>query len=128
MELVNLKKSRLEKWALGVQTAEGYALGTRSYRNRNPGNLKFTNQLGTVGKDADGFAVFATYEQGFFALMRQLEAAATGQSKEYSPDMSLRAFTMKYAGLKNGIALENYLSAIIMRLQTTPAHKIKDIV
>ena len=131
MELLKLKKSRLELWALGVQRAEGYRQGTRSHRNKNPGNLKFAQQAGAIDKDNDGFAIFSSYESGFAALMRQLELAATGQSKTYSMDMSLREFTMKYAGLERGIELENYLANVMMRLQISqisPENKIKNIV
>ena len=42
--------------------------------------------------------------------------------------MTLREFTMKYASLKEGKELENYLSNIIVKLQIAPANKIKNIV
>jgi hypothetical protein len=41
--------------------------GSRSFRNRNPGNIKygpFAERLGATGKDAGGFAIFPSDEAG----------------------------------------------------------------
>ena len=41
--------------------------GTRSWRNNNPGNLRYTNWTknhGAIGKDGDGFAIFPDVETG----------------------------------------------------------------
>lgn len=64
--------------------------GSRSYRNNNPGNLKFVGQKGAIGKDENGFAIFATYEDGRQAHIRQIQTDA-GRGK------NLRDFVRKFA-------------------------------
>lgn len=54
-----------------IQTFEGWFPGSHSYRNNNPGNLKFTTWTqgqGATGQDSSGFAVFPNYETGRTAL------------------------------------------------------------
>lgn len=46
--------------------------GSLAQRNNNPGNLRFANQIGAVGQDANGFAIFATPDDGMNALISQL--------------------------------------------------------
>ncbi|MBT6045338.1 MAG: hypothetical protein HOG49_00835 [Candidatus Scalindua sp.] len=56
-----------------IAHAEGsLTKGTRGYRNNNPHNLKFAGQPGAT-KDKDGFAVFATAEEGRAAGIRQIK-------------------------------------------------------
>jgi hypothetical protein len=71
--------------------------GSRSWRNKNPGNLVFVGQPGAT-KEKDGrFAVFPTYEAGFEALKNMIRNAATGKSKIYKPSMNLYQFFAIYA-------------------------------
>ena len=121
-------QSNLEKWADGIQESEGWVAGSRSYRNHNPGNLKYAGQAGTTGPDKEGFCVFINDQLGFHALVRQLGIACAGQSKAYSPDMTLKDFTIKYAQPKSEQALENYLKPIISRLGVPSDIQIKNIV
>lgn len=54
-----------------IQGFEGWFPGSRSYRNNNPGNLKYTawtHGQGATGQDSTGFAVFPNYETGRAAL------------------------------------------------------------
>jgi len=46
--------------------------GDRNWRNKNPCNLKWEGQRHTLGKDAEGFAVFDTLEHGFEAAEKQI--------------------------------------------------------
>lgn len=69
--------------------------GTRAYFNKNPGNLKFRNQAGAIAEDRDGFAVFDTVEDGFMALVHQVELAISGKSQAYKNpiwDATLKAW------------------------------------
>lgn len=61
--------------ASAIQTQEGYAPGTTSYTNNNPGNLMYAGQPGAV-QGAGGFAVFPTYDSGYQALLRQIQLDA----------------------------------------------------
>lgn len=55
-----------------IQRQEGYAPGTRAYRNNNPGNLIYVGQASASGKDDAGFAVFPSYAAGYGELERQI--------------------------------------------------------
>lgn len=61
------------KLAEAIATNEGYFNGTSkvAIANNNPGNLKFVGQPGAT-KDARGFAVFKTPEEGAQALINDL--------------------------------------------------------
>jgi len=65
--------------AAGIQTQEGYYPGSRSYRNNNPGNLRFAGQPG-ASSDPDGFAVFGSYSQGLQALKNQISLDVSRRS------------------------------------------------
>jgi hypothetical protein len=59
------KQSLLEAFCLAIRTHEGWFAGSRSQKNNNPGNCRYSSVgyasiYGKVGKDAQGFAVFST--------------------------------------------------------------------
>ena len=87
----------IEKMANAIKSFEGWYEGSRSWRNNNPGNLKFAGQAGAVGQDETGHAVFATYEDGWAALIRQLRLAFYGGSRVYGLQDTLYTFFSKYA-------------------------------
>lgn len=112
-------KNNLFLCALGVMKAEGYFLpgvnpdypeGSLSYKNNNPGNLRYsTLQVNNV----DNFAVFDSLFIGFIALLYQLELYANGKSGIVSPDATIEAAFSHYTGLAEGsVDLDNYLSDI----------------
>lgn len=61
-----------------------YPSGTRSFHDKNPGNLKFANQPKAIAEDKDSFAVFASYEDGFSALLDQIRLSIRG-GRQYKP-------------------------------------------
>jgi hypothetical protein len=61
----------INAWADAITQQEGWAPGTRAYRNNNPGNLEVT---GDLGRDSGGFGVFSTYNAGRNALVSDLVA------------------------------------------------------
>lgn len=70
--------SLLEKLANGIKEHEGWFEGSRSYRNNNPGNIrytKYTASLGAIGKDDKNFCIFPDYFTGFNALIQFLKDA-----------------------------------------------------
>jgi hypothetical protein len=73
-------KSRIKEWATIIQKHEGYFEGSRSFRNNNPGNIKFgpyaKTWLKAYGQDDKGFARFYSYDDGFEALCQYLRDAA----------------------------------------------------
>ena len=74
-------------WAEAIKKHEGWYVGSRSYRNFNPGNLKltsYTRSLGALAKGDDkGFAIFPTYEAGWNALLQFLRDARANQLIAY---------------------------------------------
>ena len=63
--------SELSHVADAVQKQEGYFAGSRSYRNNNPGNIKygsFAVSYGATGMDDQGHAIFPSYAAGRAAL------------------------------------------------------------
>lgn len=76
------KKNFITLFADAIQEYEGWYKGSRSYRNNNPGNLRWaSNQTGT---DSSGFAIFATYEEGYNALVSLITRAAQGKVQAYN--------------------------------------------
>ena len=73
-----------------IQQIEGWFPGSVSYRNNNPGNLKYAGQPGAIGQDAAGFAIFSSYDAGLQALNNQITLDA-------SRGESISDFTAKYA-------------------------------
>ena len=67
--------SAIQSLADAIQTHEGYFPGSRSYRNNNPGNLKFAGQAGAT-EAAGGFAAFGSYAEGRAAEEKQIQRYA----------------------------------------------------
>lgn len=68
--------------------------GSRSWRNNNPGNLKygdFAKEAGAVGQDEKGFAIFPTFEEGQKAREKLLF-----EDERYK-DQTVRGAISKYA-------------------------------
>lgn len=57
-----------------IQKIEGWFPGSLSYRNNNPGNLRPAGQPGCT--PVNGFCSFPTYDDGYQALVRDLQAKA----------------------------------------------------
>lgn len=97
----------LNKFCLAIQQFEGwfapcrqYPSGSRSYRNNNPGNFRYTGfmkELGATNKDAQGYCVFPSYEAGFAALEGFVVAAATDQLRAYPKPCNVSQFLNVYA-------------------------------
>ena len=112
--------TKLDRWAMAIMEFEGYSKGSVSYRNNNPGNLKWPG-----GKhDAGGHSIFPTFRDGWDRLVYQLEIATDGRSRVYNPEMNLYEFFGKYAE-RHSI---EYAEFVAKRLDVDPAEtKIKDL-
>jgi hypothetical protein len=58
-------------WADAITIHEGWTVGSRSYRNNNPGNLEIQGDLGV---DSGGYGIFSSYSAGRNALVSDLVA------------------------------------------------------
>jgi hypothetical protein len=88
-----------------IQTVEGWFPGSTSYRNNNPGNLKYAGQAGAIGQDANGFAIFPDYQTGYQALLNQI-------SLDASRGESIAQFTAKYAPAQDANDPASYAATI----------------
>ncbi|MGH9770095.1 MAG: hypothetical protein ACRD4Q_00095 [Candidatus Acidiferrales bacterium] len=68
----------LEAIADAIMRFEGWEPGSRSYRNRNPGNLRL--QSPEFARDSDGYNVFPSFGQGYEELVRELHEEVAGQN------------------------------------------------
>ncbi len=94
----------LVKWAEAIKKHEGWFIGSRSYRNNNPGNFRFApfiKELGAIGEDrkgvpvgTGGYAIFPSYNVGWEALLEFLRTAKKNQLRAYRQ----RAIDMKRPG------------------------------
>lgn len=100
----------LSALALAIQEHEGWYPGSRSYRNNNPGNLRFMGQTGAIGVDSGGFAIFGNYESGFSALERQIKL-----DRSRNPQWTISEFISSYAPPVENDDL-SYVDSIVQRL------------
>lgn len=119
------KESKLNAWADAIKQFEGWFVGSRSYRNLNPGNLRYSKY--EIGKDG-GYSLFRTYNDGWKALLHQLTIAATGKSKVYKPDDTLLDFFKKYAPSSDNNHPETYAKFVAKKIGVDITTKIKELI
>lgn len=126
-------------WASAMKEYEGwggpgsivsgrvYPTGTPSFRNNNPGNLKFAGQRGAVKAPDSDFAKFLTYEAGWAALIHQLTIAVDGRSSSFNPTMTLLEFFAVYAPSKDNNDPNAYALFVARKLGVPPTTPIGQI-
>jgi hypothetical protein len=121
-------KPKLDDFCLAIQKHEGWFEGSRSWRNRNPGNLRYVGQAKAIGADKSNFAIFATYEDGFNTLKGMIKNAVNGLSKVYTPEDTFTDFFSKYAPSFDHNDPQNYAQVVAKSLGVGADYKIKDLV
>jgi len=99
-------------------------------KNNNPGNLEFANQEGAVPSKMDNgrWAKFSTPEEGYNALVKDIEVKQTGKSSSsIKPDSSLAELIRVYAPKKDNNNTEQYIKNISEWIKVSPDTPIKDI-
>jgi hypothetical protein len=86
---LNLGAATVNDIAASIQSHEGYAPGTLSYRNNNPGNLVYAGQPGATKDPNSRFAVFPTYADGQAAMVAQINRDLTRGCPNGSPVSTL---------------------------------------
>jgi hypothetical protein len=121
----------IDKWAKSIEKHEGFYIGSRSWRNNNPGNFrysKYTASLGdNKGKDSKNFIIYNTYDIGFNALKQFLTDACKGELRAYKPDMTLLQFYSVYAPSADGNSPLRYATFIANSLGVPITTKIKTL-
>jgi hypothetical protein len=120
--VVNMSNDLVQKLAQAIAKAEGFfSPGSLPNRTNNPGDLKLGDKgLGTVA----GKTVFASPEEGFQALERQINLILTGRSDYYSPDMTIREIAQVYTGGDNADAWANIVAGQLGVSPDTPLSEI----
>ena len=91
--------------------AEGWAPGSRSWRNSNPGNLRSSR---LTDQSDDGFAVFPDFSVGWAALELDLWLKCSGRSTSgVTPKTSLYEFVKIYACPATENEHDNYVAILI---------------
>ena len=108
--------TRIEKFAEAIKIHEGWFVGSRSYRNNNPGNLKFVGQAHAKKETAGSFCVFDSYEHGWKALINMITNAVNGKSTIYKPEMTVLQFFQKYAPSADSNNPEAYAAFVANRV------------
>ncbi len=126
---------KIIKLASAIQEYEGWAPQnhpaakdggpTISYRNHNPGNLRFSIfQLGV----RNGFSVFYSDDIGFFAMCFDLMYKAQNKSRYINAETAtLRELIRIWSNTKDK-ALENYVNFVSKRTGFSEDLKIKELV
>jgi hypothetical protein len=100
------------QFAEAIAFAEGYGRpGAIPTRINNPGDLKIPGRPA----DKSGHTIFATPEEGWAALYRQVELMRTGRSRIYKPSMTFREVSKRYAEWH-----ENWLRNVTWKLGVSP--------
>jgi len=124
--------SRIEALADAIMHEEGWFPGSRSNRNRNPGNMR--SGIGAVGTDADGYAIFRGLADGYTALCDDLLAKCTGHTTTgLGPGSTLAELIAAWAPVSDGNNPSAYASAVVVWMggalgeRVTPDFKLRDI-
>jgi hypothetical protein len=115
----------LEAIADAIMNFEGWKPGTKSYTNRNPGNLR----------DANGnYRVYQSFTDGYNALVGDLTAKFAGHTRTgLTPESSLFDLMSVYSPSADGNPTTAYTQFIAnwltkaLPVAVTPATKLKDI-
>lgn len=118
---------RILRFAEAIKRHEGWFVGSRSYRNNNPGNYKFVGQHKALGADPQGFAIFRTYDDGWNYLITMLTNAATGKSRVYTPTMSLYDFFRVYAPSSDNNDPDRYAEVVAKHIGVSPRTLIREL-
>jgi hypothetical protein len=106
--------------AAAIQKFEGWYPGSRSYRNNNPGNIRWFGSkfpswmVGATGTDESGHVIFDTVAHGTQSLVNLLTMAITGKSSIYKPTDTIYDFFGKYAEANQSSYANSVASALNM--------------
>jgi hypothetical protein len=91
-------------------------MSSRSFRNRNPGNLRygpFAQAQGAIGQDERNLAVFATSARGFQAMLTLLSGGTYAK-------LSIAEALARYAPASDGNQPDRYVSFVCQQTGLAP--------
>lgn len=143
IENVNQKS---ELCADAIQEFEGWYPGSRSYRNKNPGNIRFVGQALAIGEDrgnvpagTNGYCIFKTYADGRYTLMQQIRNVALGKSATYNRgavklglanggELSIQQYFRIYAPTSDNNYPDIYAAYVAKKMGVPVTTKMKTLV
>ena len=103
---------RIEALADAIMQHEGWFPGSRSYSNRNPGNLRWSSVPHTM--DWVGFCVFDGLINGYDALIADLTGKCLGHTVTgLGPDSTLRDLIYVWAPPSDGNDTVLYVERVL---------------
>lgn len=96
------KPNYIQLFCTAIETYEGWSPTTRSYRNNNPANARYSTEgylasYGVVKKDAQGFAIFKDYSTGWRYLNNMVK-----NKIKHDPSQTFYTFFAVYAPTSDG--------------------------
>lgn len=116
----------LEKFCTAIRDYEGKP-GDRNYRNQNPGNCRYSSVgylpiYGTVGRDAQNFAIFKDYATGFLYLKNLITYKI-----HQNPDWTIQQLVSNYAPSSDGNNPKKYAASVSKAVSLSPADKASQL-
>ena len=109
LERLMLAMAEHEGWFYPKE--QGYAIGSKSYRNNNPGNLRASPFSISI---QDGFAVFKTEADGWAGFKWDLIQKAKGNTTTgLGPNSTIRDLIHKWAPVSDGNQPNLYLVHVL---------------
>ena len=117
----------LSTFCTAIKEYEGWSPNTRSYRNNNPGNCRYSTQgylavYQPVQKDSEGFAVFKDYSTGWLYLQNLVRGKITK-----NPSWDFNDFFASYAPTTDNNNPTAYAKFVAARCQADTAVKLSTL-
>jgi hypothetical protein len=145
-----MNEERLTVLLLAIRRHEGWKKGSRSQRNNNPGNARFSRSgyraiYGTVGEDREGvssdqsgYAIFRDYATGELYLRNLLKTIINGTSATYnreaqklglknSSELTIEQLFAIYAPSSDHNDPKRYAEVVAAELKVDPSARISTI-
>lgn len=122
--------NKLVPFCKAIQKQEGWYPGSRSFRNCNPGNIKFTSysqSLGAIGKDDKGFCIFKDEASGFSALCQLVKDAANNELISYK-NCTIKSFFAIYAPSSDDNDPDSYAKSVSSQVDEDVNTLLKNII
>ena len=126
-KLVNLSNAMVdfEGWHPGGMSGGQAGTPSVSYRNHNPGNLRYS--IFQLGK-RDGFAYFYNDATGLFAMRFDIMQKCKGRTVTKLTGESTLEELIKVYSASEGIPLNNYVNFVCEQTGFKPEMKLKELI
>ncbi len=161
--IMKKQENKIEKMVLAMQKREGwitpemknpnYPKGSRSYRNNNPLNFKYSSYISSLGAyscDKDNFAIFRDYQSGIKAGIQFIKDVCNRQVIPYHvfnpknlyhkillpngkkgdelPNISILDFFHIYAPKEDNNDPVSYANEVAKKIEVIPSFLMKNLV